>query len=470
MSEMHSSSMGRIHLVGALVAIAVAATAVVAPGACAANQEREVDCPEGRTIELRYGDHTEGCQMGPSLTDQDAFRFHGDAGDLVRLVVAVNSNGPDPWMQVRHVATDQLVIDHRGDCRGGICAIAADAVLPEGGAYAISVWEWAFDETGAYDLQLDRILPASEAPTLRYDEPVADTLDPKTDHDFWVFRAREGARVRVIASSRTDGLDPWIQVWGADGTAVIDQRADCRGGKCAVAGEATIPTSGEYTITLFEWAWDERGGDYELSLQCLTPPCGLGDDESGDIVALLEEPSCAGAAGIANIRGYAFATEGELEPMVDVRIDGLHRLEIPCCSGRGDVQAVYPNAPRKSGFSGAFNWSLLEPGTHEIALTFRSTSGARKTIRTQFRTERLSDEISFVRDLDCGACASDPTDPSGVICSACTVSGAAGEEGCFGDFHFVWDAAAQGLRLRSGCTPSGSKPITSRCDSRVVVD
>jgi hypothetical protein len=67
---------------------------------------------------------------------------------------------------------------------------------------------------------------------------------------------------------------------------------------CSLSFDANLTKSGTYRLLISEIGNDEAGG-YTVSLQCLMGECPEGAD---DIVAIIEEPSCQGAAVLAAVR------------------------------------------------------------------------------------------------------------------------------------------------------------------------
>ena len=120
---------------------------------------------------------------------------------------------------------------------------------------------------------------------------------------------------------------------------------------------------------------------------------GTGTRRAGaEIIGVLEAPDGI-ASGVGNIAGWAYTTEaGEsiLSP-IEVYVDGLKRYEVPCCSGRGDVKAARPDAPLETGFSGLFNWGLLEPGAHDVDVAVRSTGGELRVFEAEITTVRVGE-------------------------------------------------------------------------------
>ena len=102
---------------------------------------------------------------------------------------------------------------------------------------------------------------------------------------------------------------------------------------------------------------------------------------SGGIKANLEWPG-ENPSGISIAGGWAFSEGSAISSLVELWIDGNYSISMPCCSDRGDVPNVFPEAPLLSGFAGIFNWgSLLSPGEHEISVVIDDEVGDRAVIQ-----------------------------------------------------------------------------------------
>ena len=252
---------------------------------------------------------------------------------------------------------------------------------------------------------------------------------------------------------------PWIGV----------KRAGLAGAFSWVTGEAF-----DYT----NWAPGEPAGGDRVTLFAANAPDGpqwdaiagtrtdvvsyvIETEEAEKIVAVIEEPSCAGSSGISNIRGFAYSSINgiSLDRVVSVTFDRgtkqSSRTDLACCSSRRDVQEADPVAPQRSGFSGIFNWCLLTPGKHTISLEFESPSGQTLTLTRDFvaRCEHPSD--AFV----------EPGTFDWVNAADACVAGAGGtlvcrpkSDVCNGEVRYRWSAASQGLVLDTDCVADASNP------------
>jgi hypothetical protein len=118
--------------------------------------------------------------------------------------------------------------------------------------------------------------------------------------------------------------------------------------------------------------------------------------------AALESPTHGqSAAGIAVIRGWAFATAGRSIRRVQLFVDGNAGPAIPCCSPRGDIASAFPNEPNalNSGFGFTFNYGLLAAGVHTITVEIEDSAGAKQTL-TRGVLVRRPGEFTFLQDLD----------------------------------------------------------------------
>ncbi len=166
----------------------------------AVQPESPVACNEGiEPLQLIYGDHTTGCAFD-AVTDLDRFSFVGSAGDVVRINVSSTFENSDPFVEVRDpagtVIFDQFCVNS--------CNFVIDLSLTISGAYTVTVQESGLDETGIYQLQLEKIPPVVEPRLFPYDLALDDELNPVTDLDIFTFAGIADTQVRINVSSKFD--------------------------------------------------------------------------------------------------------------------------------------------------------------------------------------------------------------------------------------------------------------------------
>lgn len=106
---------------------------------------------------------------------------------------------------------------------------------------------------------------------------------------------------------------------------------------------------------------------------------------SGGIVANMEWPSQT-ATGIELVGGWAFSTDGRIESLVSLWVDGLYSISMPCCYDRGDVRNVYPEADLMAGFAGLYNWTKLV-GVGSKIVSFRVQDSQGNELRLERRVD-----------------------------------------------------------------------------------
>ncbi len=176
------------------------------------------------------------------------------------------------------------------------------------------------------------------------------------------------------------------------------------------------------------------------------------------IIGVLEEPMGV-TSGVGNIRGWGFSNKGAsiLSP-IEVFIDGEKAYEVPCCSSRKDVMAAQPDAPEDTGFSGAYNWALLEPGEHEVSVVLKSSAGEMKTLTRSITTVRLGEQTFLKRvrlsgDSNCTFVNASPgaSDASFRCTKMLSETNSGIVDLCLGNLTISWDKASQSFKITSDC-------------------
>lgn len=158
----------------------------------------------------------------------------------------------------------------------------------------------------------------------------------------------------------------------------------------------------------------------------------------------LEEPAHdAVYSGIGNLRGWAIASE-EIS-RVDIVLDGVFLQSAPYGGARPDVASEFPTVAQSSnsGFSLAFNYNSLLPGTHTITARAHTSRGQILESSSTFTTQNFGTE--FIADanrvrLDGGMCALQGNSASllGVLVDGSTF-----------DIGLQWGSARQGFEIVS---------------------
>lgn len=156
----------------------------------------------------------------------------------------------------------------------------------------------------------------------------------------------------------------------------------------------------------------------------------------------LEEPLQGQVhTGVGNLRGWAVASEGITK--VEILIDGVLEFEAPYGSSRGDVGGAFPDVAESSasGFSLAYNYSVLAAGRHTITAVAYDALGETKQSSASFEVVRF--DSPYIGD------------PNAVNLSnaSCTVSSDeisivnARVDGSLLDLLLKWRTAEQGFEI-----------------------
>ncbi|MBT5488723.1 MAG: Ig-like domain-containing protein, partial [Halieaceae bacterium] len=96
-----------------------------------------------------------------------------------------------------------------------------------------------------------------------------------------------------------------------------------------------------------------------------------------DVLRIMLEEPVAGEihGGVGNLRGWAVATAGI--DKIEIMIDGEYAFDAPYGGARGDVGGAFPGVANasQSGFSLAYAYSNLSPGSHTITAVAHTLDG-----------------------------------------------------------------------------------------------
>ena len=235
---------------------------------------------------------------------------------------------------------------------------------------------------------------------------------------------------------------------------------DLSNASCNVSGDEVSVTdavvSGDPLDMLLKWRTAEQG--FEIieihgsgagvamfqQRQAMPANDALADTEgaSATLRVTLEEPVNGEIhSGVGNLRGWAVASQGVEK--IEIYIDGNYAFDAPYGGARGDVGAAFPDVANstESGFSLAYTYSNLAPGTHVIEAVARAADG--ETDRSAATFEVVKFAQSFISDpqavnLDAASCATEGDEIS--------ITGAvvAGETY---DMVLDWRTAEQGFEI-----------------------
>ncbi len=106
--------------------------------------------------------------------------------------------------------------------------------------------------------------------------------------------------------------------------------------------------------------------------------CFTGAAHAADVLRIMLEEPVAGEihGGVGNLRGWAVATDGI--DKIEIMIDGVYAFDAPYGGARGDVGERFSGGGQcepESGFSLAYAYSNLSPGSHTISAVAHTRAG-----------------------------------------------------------------------------------------------
>jgi hypothetical protein len=133
------------------------------------------------------------------------------------------------------------------------------------------------------------------------------------------------------------------------------------------------------------------------SLPLLGASGAFGSQEDYIVIGLEEPAAGSVATGVSNLRGYAVGKFGV--ERIELMIDGEYRFDLPYRGKRGDVGNSYSYPDDEySGFSMAFNYSMLEPGEHTVTVRAWDIYNDFNEVTHTFEVVRFDDESWTSKD------------------------------------------------------------------------
>ena len=229
-------------------------------------------------VDLAYGDHTVNSGLDSSV-DVDSYRFHGSAGDSVRLIVSGSTEAFDPQLVLRDstgTVLQTVWCDGSSGRWARTCSASLDQELASDGIYYLNLSDVGSNEAGNYTLSLYQYPPTGNWNGIGYDTPLTEELGHKGDMDFLAFNGTAGTGVKLSLFSNTNGLDPRLEVWSPSDVLINDTWCDGSSDRwalrCSLSPELDLSETGIYKIGLSDVSWDELGA-YTLGLSCIYGDC-----------------------------------------------------------------------------------------------------------------------------------------------------------------------------------------------------
>jgi len=213
-----------------------------------------------------------------AVGEEDNYTFSSGAGNRVIIRMTQTS---DTFLspQLHLYSPDGTELN--SSWHGWSAEIISDP-LPTTGTYTILASDFFGDDSGEYNLTLERLNPGS-GPSISFGQTVSGNL-VVGDLDTYTFSATAGNRVIIRMSQTSDTfLSPQLRLYSPDGTEL---NSSWHGWSAEIISDL-LPTTGTYTILASDFLGDDPG-EYNLTLERLNPGSGpsisFGQTVSGNLV------------------------------------------------------------------------------------------------------------------------------------------------------------------------------------------
>ncbi len=323
----------------------------------------------GNTTTIGFGQTLTGSLTGK--TSMDTYLLSASADD--KIILVTSADYIQPW------------IDVYGSDGSKICSTTGYAYhyelncsLPANDAYRILVSDLEASSTGSYSLFVQRLNNPGNTTTIGFGQTLTGSLMAKASMDTYLLSA--SADDKIIVSTSADYIQPWIDVYGPDGSKI-----------CTATGYAyhyelncSLPASGVYKILVSDLEANSAAV-YSVSLNCLSGVCDT--SKTYDIIAT------AGANGTIIPSGMVTLAEGAsqaftIKPnlnchIADVKVDGV---------SVGAVESyTFSNLKAGHTINATFNGTKLLTG---ITVTGPQTTMTVSGTQTLTATARYSDSTT----------------------------------------------------------------------------
>ncbi|MBZ0279903.1 MAG: pre-peptidase C-terminal domain-containing protein [Anaerolineae bacterium] len=229
--------------------------------------------------------------------DSTIYTFEGEAGQLI--TINLSSDDFDAYVTLNDPSGFYLTSDD--DSGGGLDSRIAVFTLPENGTYSIVVE--SFDgESGQFTLSLST--PTIE--NIAYGDSLSGSITAESSSIIYLFDGSEGDVITISLTS--PDFDTYLTLATTGDGFPLVENDDGGGGTDSHIGPYTLPSTGEYVITVSSYSSDVSGA-YTVSLN----EAELSTIAYGDTVEATFDDET---------RAVYYSFEAALGDIIDVSVDG----------------------------------------------------------------------------------------------------------------------------------------------------
>jgi len=212
----------------------------------------------GNPTAITFAQTLSGSIITPA--EMDTYTFTASADD--KVLVRVSKSSGNLWAGVRIYSPGGTKLCEAGN---SVTAEIASCTLSSTGTYTILVYDgFNGTYTGDYYLYLQRLNNPGNAVPIEHGEILIGSITTPAAMDTYTFTASAGDRVLVRVSKSSGNLWPGVRIYSPDGTKLCEASNSVT----AVIPSCPMPSTGTYTILIYDGFNGTYTGDYRLYLDC----------------------------------------------------------------------------------------------------------------------------------------------------------------------------------------------------------
>ncbi len=194
-----------------------------------------------------------------STGEMDTYTFAASAGD--KVLVRMSRSSGDIVPEIRVYSPDGTKLC---EAYNSFPAEIASCTLPSPGTYSILADDLLGTHASDYFLYLQRLNNPGNAVPIGHGQVLSGSVTTAGEMDTYTFTASAGDKVLVRVSKSAGSLWAAVRVYGPNGTKLCE--AD--GSDTATIPSCSMPSTGTYTILVYDGFNGTYTGDYRLYLDC----------------------------------------------------------------------------------------------------------------------------------------------------------------------------------------------------------
>jgi len=251
-----------------------------------------------------------------NLAETDAYTLNGTVGDIFVLQMKGIEANFDPRLEIYDPQGSLMA---SGKIANKLLRIDT-LKITESGLYTILVMDWGGNDTGFYNIFLQRTFNVPNAAILEYNSTISAEISNFAEMDAYVLDGTTGDIIVLHMKGSETGFDPRIEIYNPDGSLFASGEIS---NKLLRIDTLRLAESGWYTILAMDWGGNNISS-YNISIQRTNDPINATQLEYnstvlGEITNLAEMDAYSfnGTAGdiiILQMRAY----ESSFDPRIEI--------------------------------------------------------------------------------------------------------------------------------------------------------